>query len=139
LTVGEKREYDARNAERYEINIEQMLEQHRAPGGHEPYWGAGHESLSAGIPASQAREHYEWCRSQGLTGIQINDERDGMATVSGSSPGNWKKYLDAKGMVATGKTGAGVEIKPPSRRKKKANLALKKKILERYQARQGTA
>ena len=125
------------NAEKDKAKLDDMLRAKKAPGGHEAYWGAGHESLSAGIPASQAQEHYEWCREQGLTGIQINNAQDGMATVSGSSPGNWKQYLDAKGMVATGKTGAGVEIQKPSKRKPKVDPKIKQQILEKYRAKQG--
>ena len=129
-----------RNAAQNESNLQDMFRARKAPGGHEPYWGAGHESLSAGIPASQAQEHYEWMRKEGIVGVSINDTKDGMATVSGSSPGNWKKYLDAKGMVATGKTGAGVEIKQPGKKKKpKIDEARKKVILDRYKAKQGVA
>lgn len=132
-------EWRRKNAARNSATLADMLKSRKAPGGHEPYWGAGHESLSAGIPASQAKEHQEWIRQEGITGIQINDERDGMATVSGASPGNWKKYLDAKGMVATGKTGAGVEIKQPIQRKPRVDPKLKKRILDRYRAKQGVA
>lgn len=129
-----------RNAAQNQSRLEDMLAAKKAPGGHECYWGAGHESLSAGIPASQAQEHYEWMQKEGIVGVSINNTKDGMATVSGSSPGNWKAYLEAKGMVATGKTGAGVEIKQPGKRKKaRIDAKRKKEILDRYKQKQGAA
>ncbi len=139
LTVREKREYEARNAERFRDNFADIVKHRKAPGGHEPYWGAGHDSLSGGIPVSQAREHAEWIRSAGLTGIQVNDTKDGMATVSGSSPSNWKKYLEARGMVSTSKNGVGILNEKPAKKKPKVDERTKKKILDRYRARQGVA
>jgi len=127
----------ADRAEKDKATLDDMLKARKAPGGHECYWGSGHESLSAGIPVSQAKEHADWIREQGLSGITVNDTKDGLASVSGASPGNWKKYLDAKGMIATGRTGAGVEIKKPEKKKPRVDPKRKKEILERFRAKQG--
>ncbi len=132
-------EWRQRTAAQDESNLQDMLRARKAPGGHAPYWGAGHESLSAGIPVSQAKEHADWIRDQGLSGISVNDTKDGLASVSGASPGNWQKYLEAKGMVATGRTGAGVEIKQTKQKKPKIDERRKKEIVSRFKAKQGVA
>jgi len=83
-------------------NMERMLETQTAPGGHEPYWGVGHNSISSGVPSSQAKEHHDWCVSRGLTGIEV--QKDG--TVNTASPENRRKYLAARGLGDAGSAGS---------------------------------
>lgn len=82
--------------------LKDMLETRTAPGGHEPYWGVGHESMASGVPSSQAQEHHEWCQNEGLTGVEV--QKDG--TVKTSSPENRRKYLAARGLADAGSAGS---------------------------------
>lgn len=91
-----------RSRHRNQGKLKQMLETRTPPGGHEPYWGVGHESISSGVPSSQAQEHHDWCQSEGLTGVEV--QKDG--TVKTSSPENRRKYLAARGLADAGSAGS---------------------------------
>jgi len=82
--------------------LKQMFDTNTAPGGHEPYWGVGHESIASGVPSSQAQEHHEWCQSEGLTGVEVQTN----GTVKTSSPENRRKYLAARGLADAGSAGS---------------------------------
>ncbi len=75
--------------------IKNIIADRKTPGGHETYWGTGHESLSSGVMPHQASEHAAWCRDKGLVGVEIR--RDGAAEFN--SPGSKTKYLNARGLV----------------------------------------
>lgn len=95
-------------------NIEQICESQQAPGGHEPYWGTGHESISCSIPQGQAAEHQKWCEGKGLVDFSI--EKDG--TVKHGSPEGRKKYLKARGMADAGSAGSDARASTIKRGKK---------------------
>jgi len=82
--------------------LQAIFDTKTAPGGHEPYWGTGHNSISAGVPSGQAQEHHDWCVSQGLTGVEVL--KDG--SVNSASPENHRKYLKARGLADAGSAGS---------------------------------
>lgn len=82
--------------------LEAIFETHTAPGGHEPYWGTGHDSISASVPSSQAKERHDYLTKAGCTGFEIS--KDGELTTS--SPENHKKVLAAMGMADAGSAGS---------------------------------
>jgi hypothetical protein len=87
---------------RRKANMAGIIEARRPPGGHEPYWGCGHESMASGVPAEQAKEHHDWCQSQGLVGVEV--KKDG--NVVTNSPGGRQAYLAARGLIDAGTAGA---------------------------------
>lgn len=93
-------EFLARN--RQQGKLQAVIDTKTAPGGHEPYWGLGHNSIGSGVPSSQAQEHHDWCKSEGLVGIDV--QKDG--TVTTASPGNRLKYLKARGLADAGSAGS---------------------------------
>jgi len=74
-----------------------------APGGHEKYWGTGHESLAMGVPPVQAKEHHDLCVEAGLVGVEIR--KDGCPEFS--SPGNRAQYMKHFGYADQGQAGGG--------------------------------
>tara|TARA_R110000824_G_scaffold13979_3_gene60107 strand:- start:7045 stop:7398 length:354 start_codon:yes stop_codon:yes gene_type:complete len=82
--------------------IEEVIESRTAPGGHEPYWGTGHDSVSCSVPEGQAGEHQKWCEDKGLVDFSI--AKDG--TVSHGSPRGRDTYLAARGMADAGSAGS---------------------------------
>jgi hypothetical protein len=103
-TINGKKVTREEFAARHEGNgkLEAILETRQFPGGHEPYWGTGHESVSCSVPAGQAKEHHEWCQSQGLVDYSIDANGD----VKHGSPEGRKKYLKARGMADAGGAGS---------------------------------
>ena len=79
-----------------------VLETKQCPGGHVPYWGVGHASISSGVMSSQAKEHHDWCQSQGLKGVEVKPD----GSVVTSSPGNRLQYLAARNMEDAGSAGS---------------------------------
>lgn len=103
LTVGELKEWRKRNASKNKARFQAIVETKTAPGGHQPYWGGtGHESLSCAVPAAQAKEHHDWCKTEGLTGVEVKPD----GTVVTNSPESKDKYLKARGFVDTNTAGA---------------------------------
>lgn len=102
LTVSELAAWRRKNSHANHARFIRMVESRKAPGGHAPYWGVGHESLSCAVPASQAKEHHDWCRDQGLSGVEVKSD----GTVVTSSPMNKDKYLQARGLIDANTAGS---------------------------------
>ena len=83
--------------------IQEICDSRKPPGGHECYWGTGHESVSGGVPAIQAKEHHEWMQKMGLSGVEVLAD----GTIKTSSPGARAAYLKARGLVDAGTAGSG--------------------------------
>lgn len=103
LTNGELRKWRESRESIHREKLKGIFESRRAPGGHAPYWGTGHESLSASVPASSAREHASWVKSQGISGVEVRP--DGVVVTS--SPRDREKYLKARGLVDASSAGSG--------------------------------
>lgn len=103
--VVTQEEYDAWAAKmvRRHGGMDEILRSRKAPGGHQPYWGTGHISEAAGVPAAMAAEHADWIRSQGLPGVEVLPD----GNIKASSPENYKRYLDARGIGDAGTAGSG--------------------------------
>jgi hypothetical protein len=103
-----------RNRHQGSGHIAGILATRTAPGGHEPYWGGGHESISAGVPSSQAQERHDFLKSQGMTGYEIL--KDG--TLKTSSPQNHAKCLKALGLADAGGAGSDARALKQSSKKR---------------------
>lgn len=103
LTNGELKKWRASRESVHRDRLNGIFESRRAPGGHAPYWGTGHESFSASVPANSAREHAGWIKSQGLSGVEVRP--DGVVVTS--SPRDREKYLKARGLVDASSAGSG--------------------------------
>ena len=82
--------------------LDGILKSRQAPGGHEPYWGTGHESISAGVPSSQAQERHDFLKSRGMTGYEILAD----GTLKTGSPQNHRKCLEVLGLADAGSAGS---------------------------------
>lgn len=102
LTIGELREWRKKNASTNKARFQSMVASRTPPGGHEKYWGTGHESLSCAVPAAQAKEHHEWCQKEGLAGIEVKPD----GTVVTNSPQSKDKYLKARGLIDANTAGS---------------------------------
>lgn len=103
---GEKltaEEYQKRYASRNRLRLKEMLESRTPPGGHEPYWGTGFRSIAAGVHPAKAREHQEWCRREGLTGVEVKPD----GSIEYNSPGARLSHVHARGMEDIGTAGSG--------------------------------
>jgi hypothetical protein len=103
LTNAELRKWRESRADLHREKLSGIFESRRAPGGHAPYWGTGHESLSASVPANSAREHADWIKAQGISGVEVRP--DGVVVTS--SPRDREKYLKARGLVDASSAGSG--------------------------------
>lgn len=103
LTVRELREWREKNAPKHRANFRLIAETRTPPGGHQPYWGTGHISESAGVPSSMAAEHAQWVQKQGIAGVEVRPD----GTVATSSPGAREQYLKARGLQDFGSAGSG--------------------------------
>lgn len=130
LTVDEYEKWKESKRSQHKLNIDQMLSDKRAPLGHMPFWGGrGHTSLAAAVPAAQAAQHAEFCRKEGLTGVEV--QRDG--TIVTNSPQSREKYLKARGFADHSTSGSDTriardrQVDPREARKNHKYVTLKKR------------
>lgn len=90
----DSKEYKEWSAKRAEMTggIESILASRKAPGGHEPYWGVGHEGIALAVPKSQIEERNELNRQYGVTGVEHCLDDQGRSVVKYSSPRAKAKY-----------------------------------------------
>lgn len=95
LSVEDYEHWKAMKSEDLTRNLMTMFQSRVAPRGHMPHWGTGHESIACGVPKAQAAEHAEWCRNEGLVGVEVQPD----GNVVTNSPGGRQKYLNARNLV----------------------------------------
>ena len=83
------------------VMMAEVLESRTPPGGHEPYWKAGFESLSSGVPQGQAKERQEQLEKAGITGCRMR--KDGIVEIN--SPGSADKLQKHLGLVSQNTAG----------------------------------
>lgn len=75
-----------------------------------------HESLSAGVPLHQAKEHADWIKENKIVGVEvIAKPEEHCAVVRASDRGSFDRYLAARGLVNASSGGAGIcrdSVKP---------------------------
>jgi len=105
-------EFKAHSKRRVRLHggIKGMLTDGKAPGGHAPYWGTGHNSFGAGVPPHQAGEYQQWLKEQGLSGVTVN----GDGSVDVASPENWRKLLAARNLAEQTPYGTGKKRTEPN-------------------------
>lgn len=130
LTNDEREAWSKSNREKHDRQLSEMFQSRVAPRGHMPHWGGGgHTSLAAAVPAAQAAEHAEFCRKEGLTGVEV--QRDG--TIVTNSPTSREKYLKARGFADHSTAGSDTriardrQVDPREARKNHKYVTLKKK------------
>ena len=78
-----------------------------------------HESLSAGVPLHQAKEHADWIKENKIVGVEvIAKPGDHCAVVRASDRGSFDRYLAERGLVNASSGGAGIcrdSVKPKAK------------------------
>jgi len=111
-----KEQFDKQTERRVRLHggINTIVGSNRAPGGHEPYWGTGHESFGLGVPPHQSQEYQEYLEKQGFTGFTITGE----GSLITHSPENKRKIMEHFNLAeqtpyGTGKKKTESTQKPP--------------------------
>lgn len=67
-----------------------------------------HESISAGVPIHQAKEHADWIKSQGIVGVDVEPKpHEHCAVIKFKSSKNREKYLKARNLGDFSSGGSG--------------------------------
>lgn len=67
-----------------------------------------HESLSAGVPIHQAKEHADWIKKNKIVGVEvIAKPEEHCAVVRASDRGSFDRYLAERGLVNVSSGGGG--------------------------------
>lgn len=67
-----------------------------------------HESLSAGVPLHQAKEHADWIKENKIVGVEVVPKpNEHCAVVRASDRGSFDRYLAARGLVNASSGGSG--------------------------------
>lgn len=107
-----KEEFDRLTA--HKNGIQEVIESRCFPVGHSTFW-ENHRTISACVMPSQAAEHAEWMRKEGITGCEQNAD----GTVSAGSQRDFDKLLKAKGLESANSAGTKVIDRKIPRLKKK--------------------